>query len=233
MDLFDAGGGTGMVPINPSILKSGNQRLKIELYPVKGHEENGINSIRPLDIFIKCKVNGEQLADYETILTNPLNNVEIPIGIPYFEYECTFEAEVPYVLQGWSNCKDLRDEPNLEEQVVKKLNELKLLFENKKYNEITEIMLYKQNSTSHSLYRPIDEGLMEMTEMFTEMKTDFNEVAEIKNYKITFMGDGKLVYVESILDRQPILRLINKNEFWPIQILLGKREGSDKLEVIE
>ena len=94
-------------------------------------------------------------------------------------------------------------------------------------------MLYKQNSTSHSLYRPIDEGLMEMTEMFTEMKTDFNEVAEIKNYKITFMGDGKLVYVESILDRQPILRLINKNEFWPIQILLGKREGSDKLEVIE
>lgn len=233
IDFFDTGGGTGMTPINSSILKSGIQRLKIELYPVKGHEEKGINSIRPLDIFVKCKDNELSFADYETILTNPLNNIEIPLGIPYFEYECTFEAEVPYVLQGWSNCKDLRDEPNLEEQVIEKLNELKILFENKDYDRLTDIMLYKQNSASYSIYRSVDEGKEQLLEMFDKMKVRYDEIAEFKDYKITFMGDGKLVYVENIFDRDPALRLVKDKRRWPIQILLGKREGSDELEVIK
>lgn len=233
VDFFDTGGGAGMVPINPSILKSGTQRLRVELYPVKGHEEKGINSIRPLDIFIKCKEGGQRLADYETVLSNPLGSVEIPVGTPYFEYECTFEAEVPYVLQGWSNCKNLREEPDLEEQVIKKLNELKLLFEKKKYDEITKLMLYKQNGASYSIYRPIDKGLEEMAEMFNEMKIRYDKVADIENYKIIFMGDGKLVYVEDIIDRDSVLRLENDRNYWSIRVLLGKREGSDELEVIE
>lgn len=233
VDFFDSGAGTGMAPINPSILKSGIQRLKVQLYPVKGHEEKGINSIRPLDIFIKCKEYGQRLSDYETVLANPLGEVEIPIGTPYFEYECTFEAKVPYVLQGWSNCKDLREEPNLEEQVIKKLNELKLLFEKKKYDEITELMLYKQNSGSYSTYLPINEGLKKMAEMFDEMRNEFNKVADIENYRIVFMGDSKLVYVENIMDRGSALRLENDEYNWPIRVLLGKREGSDELEVIK
>lgn len=233
VDFFDSGAGTGMAPINSSILKSGTQRLKVQLYPVKGHEEKGINSIRPLDIFIKCKEYGQRLSDYETVLSNPLAEVEMPVGTPYFEYECTFEAKVPYVLQGWSNCKDLREEPNLEEQVIKKLNEFKLLFEKKKYDEITELMLYKQNGASYSIYRPIDEGLKEMAEMFDKMRDRYNKVADIENYRIVFMGDGRLVYVENIMDRKSALRLKKDGYKWPIRVLLGKREGSDELEVIE
>lgn len=232
VDFFDSGAISGMVPINMAILKSGTQRLKVQLYPVEGHEEKGINSTRPLDIFIKCKEKGQGLSDYETVLSNPLGEVEIPVGAPYFEYECTFEAEVPYVLQGWSNCKDLREEPDLEEQVIKKLNDLKLLFEKKKYDEITELMLYKQNSGSYAHYCPIDEGLKEMAEMFDEMRDEFDKVADIENYRIVFMGDGKLVYVENVIDRESALRLEKDGSWWPILVRLGKREGSDELEVI-
>ncbi len=50
---FKEGGVTSFYPINPWILSSGEQRLKVRLYPVKGFEDKGILSSEPLNVVVK------------------------------------------------------------------------------------------------------------------------------------------------------------------------------------
>lgn len=54
---------------------------------------------------------GGGLVTYKTFLANFIPAV--PVGPPYFEYETTFDAEVPYELQGRGDCEDLCNDPNL------------------------------------------------------------------------------------------------------------------------
>lgn len=50
---WDEGAYSGSYPINHFIMKSGTQKLKVELYPAYTHEDLGINSEEPLYIEIK------------------------------------------------------------------------------------------------------------------------------------------------------------------------------------
>lgn len=93
---WNEGACSGSYPINHFIQKSGTQKLKVELYPAYTHEDLGINSEEPLYIEVKKRLDGQTLDDYVAVLTNPIPKVRK--GIPYYEYECSFEAEVPYTI---------------------------------------------------------------------------------------------------------------------------------------
>ena len=121
--LWDEGAYSGSYPINHFIMKSGTQKLKVELYPAYTHEDLGINSEEPLYIEIKKRLDSQTLDDYVAVLTNPIPKVKK--GIPYYEYECTFDAEVPYNISILDECIRLDSISNIEEMAVQKYNELK------------------------------------------------------------------------------------------------------------
>lgn len=228
---WDIGAYTGSYPINHFILRSGVQKLKVELYPVYQHEELGINSEEPLYLEIKKRLNTEDLDDYVPVLINPIPKIQK--GIPYYEYECIFKAEVPYEINELDNLVDLSKEVDIEKQVVAKYNEIKELYEKKKYAEFQREFTLKDQRIDVTHYYTDNESEQESKDDLSQMINEFKKVASIENYELKFYGNNRLVILLSKEDCTYSFRLDDGGEeIWPIPFYLGKRKGSDKLEIV-
>lgn len=229
---WESGGYTGSYPINNFILKSGTQRLKVQLYPAFKHEDLGINSEEPLYLEIKKQLDGQDLDDDVAVLTNPIPKVQK--GIPYYEYECTFEAEVPYEITELEDLADLTKEPDIEKQAVAKYNEMKSLYEKGQYNKFQEQFKLRDKRIEISHYFNEEQNKQMVDDDMKQMKEDFKKVAPIENYNLKFYGNNKLILLEDSVDFDYLFRLEDKgnNTIWPIPFYLGKRKGSDKLEIV-
>ncbi len=228
---WETGAYTGSYPINHFILKSGTQKLKVELYPVYQYEDLGINSEEPLYLEIEKRLDGQDLDDDVAVLTNPIPKVQK--GIPYYEYECTFEAEVPYEITELDDLVDLTKEPDIEKQAVAKYNEIKDLYEKKKYSAFYDEFSLKHQRIDITNYYTKEASRKEEEENINEMKKKFKKVAPIENYEIKFYGNNKLIMLWSKEDCTYAFRLDDGgDDMWALSFYLGKRKGSDKLEIV-
>lgn len=228
---WDTGMYTGSYPINHFILRSGVQKLKVELYPVYQHEEMGINSEEPLYLEIKKRLNTEDLDDYVPVLINPIPKIQK--GIPYYEYECIFKAEVSYEISELDSLVDLSKEVDIEKQVVAKYNEIKELYEKKKYTIFQDEFRLRDERIKISHYLSEDKSRKILENDMNLMKGYYKKVAPIENYNLKLYGDNKLILLEDKYDLEYLFRLDDGGEeIWPIPFYLGKRKGSDKLEIV-
>lgn len=232
-EYFDSGGFSGMVPINSYILKSGQQRIKVRLFPVKGHEEKGILSTEPLWIELRSKPDPSgDLDTYKTFLANFIPAV--PVGQPYFEYETTFDAEVPYELQGWGDCEDLRNDPDLKAEVAARMAELGNLLLERNFRVYSDQEAVSLAETSFSFYLPYEEAEQEMRQLYESVaEGKYTRLKPMDDSKLVFYGDGRLVSLEypKIKGYGLILEKGDKEGF-KLPLLLGRRKGSDRLEII-
>lgn len=230
-DFWDEGAYSGSYPINHFIMKSGTQKLKVELYPAYTHEDLGINSEEPLYIEIKKRLDSQTLDDYVAVLTNPIPKVKK--GIPYYEYECTFDAEVPYNISILDECIRLDSISNIEEMAVQKYNELKSMYERKDFSSFKEEFFIRNKRIGLSNYYKDGECDREMEDQINTMKKLYEHVAPIQDYEIKFYGDKKLILLYSKIDCTYAFRLDDGgDDIWPLPFFLGMRKGSDKLEIV-
>jgi len=228
---FEMGGVTGMYPINPWILKSGEQRIKVKLYPVKGHEDKGVNGERPLLLTLKYIESPEHgLHDFIELLSDFIPQIEP--GIPYFEYETTFYAQVPYELEEVENCIDLRDIPDIKERMIRKYTEYGDMIINNDFQQLSDVLARKNARVSFSLYSTTAGMAGEMDEMFEKMKK-YDRISPMDNYIVRFYGDGRLAILENPEDMELGFKMQAAGYRWYQVFFLGIRKGSTELEVIE
>lgn len=228
---WNSGAYSGSYPINHFIQKSGTQRLKVEIYPAYQHEDLGINSEEPLYIEIKKRLDGQTLDDYVAVLTNPIPKVQK--GIPYYEYECTFEAEVPYEITELEELVDLSQEPDIEQQVVAKYNELKELYEKKRFSDFQKEFNTRNKRIWVTNYIPVNKGEKDDNEDIERMKKSYKHVSPIQDYELKIYGNNKLILLYSKIDCTYAFRLYDGgSKMWAIPFFLGMRKGSDKLEIV-
>lgn len=232
-EYFDSGGFSGMAPINSYLLKSGQQRIKVRLFPVKGHEEKGILSAEPLWIELRCKPDPSgDLDTYKTFLANFIPAV--PVGQPYFEYETTFDAEVPYELQGWGDCEDLRNDPDLKAAVIARMTELGNLLLERNFRMYSDLEAVSLAETSFSFYLPYEETEQEMHQLYESVaEGKYTRLKPMEECTLVFYADGRLVSLEypQIKGYGLILEKGDKEGF-RLPLLLGRRKGNDRLEII-
>lgn len=105
------------------ILKSGKQSVTVRMYPVEdlineslGKEGPPIdtlmdNSSVAISV-IRLDNNSPKGLNDEVVVTKNLSPSKdgrfLGAGLPFYEYSFTFQAEVPYELEGWTKGQDLR-----------------------------------------------------------------------------------------------------------------------------
>lgn len=238
------GGVTSSAPINSCILKSGKQKLKIKLYPNVGKENIKVShkNISPFNLNISYRKDAWNENNLNEIVVFKLPTILLPEkGLPYFEKEIEFEAVVPYQFEGWSNSKDLTKIPNIEQKVINKYKELQKLLINKNYSAFAKMKNQKDIEMNISFYlKPNDviEGENYNKKAFTEKDA---EIQPLDNVKITFYGDGRLVTLEKIKDKDSALRTKivhktndgkQKEEIISFPILFHIPQNSNDLEII-
>ncbi len=237
---FNQKGGTNMfIPINTEILRSGTQKLKIKLYPsvVKDKLVVYDKEKTPFELSISVGLTGEDgiLKDEKPLYTLPF----IPLpeeGLPYWETDIEFEAEVPYDFEGWSKSKDLTKVEDIELKVFSKFKQFQEILRNQNTQELLRVSEVKNIEIYTSLYLSPDR--IKEREDFMKIEEE-EEVVPIEGSALKYYGDGKLVTLEDPSDGKSALRTIiidksgnGNDETITYPMYLHIPQGSDELEII-
>ncbi len=233
-------------PINDMILKSGLQKITIKLYPLGEIDNKNYTTIDPDDTFRLKIFMRDQKKTYKAFEYDFLKEHEVKIktSVPYFEETITFNAEVPYQLDGWSNSKNLTemDQDQLEKEILLFYKNYGIILNDRDEKQWAKTVSKRERERVHSVdynnKKSIEKRINEYKHSFDN---EVLEVPELDNYKISFFGNGRVVTLRS-LDRQgeSAFHTIEQEEdnegkykvrFFRY-LLLHKPKGSNTLEII-
>ncbi len=221
------------ISINHAILKSGEQTLTVRMYPLgdllKDNYDTG-NTIATLLDNTSMKIEvvkydayniSHRLSDEKTVLTHYSPTKEgtkkfIGSGLPYYEYTFSFNAEVPYHIEGWQNSQDLTafDKEELEAQVKKYYKQVKEIYLTEDIDALAKISFGDYLIIAKSKYynkQDIEEMLSSLKQKAKYKEKDFGDLEE--KHPI-FFGNGKIVNFRHSSYEPIDKRLRGKSAFW-------------------
>lgn len=246
------------VPINDDILKSGPQEVTVKLYPLgeingKQYPNLTASSRFDLTIFKRDKATPWEGLDYDVVKkyfaptkTGISHGAFKHAGLPYFEETFTFNAEVPYELEGWSNSQNLKemDQNLLEKEILAFHKTYADIIYNKDENKWVNLLKKREQEYFASVYyndsksKKIDARISGLCELFDG---EFSKKYPLDQYEILFGGGGKVVYLKSLENKgeSPFsygIKVSIDGELVEVEdskyLFLHKPKGSDQLEII-
>ncbi len=223
------------IDIGTMILKSGTQTVTVRLYPLGDAivdaygEGETVTTLLPktqmrisvvkYDAFnIKNDLDDEK----EVVTHNAPTDKEGKFkgaGLPYYEYSFTFDAEVPYNLEGWSKGQDLTelDQDELKAQVVKYYKGIQKIYENKDQDALARLIFGNYMRIFQAKYwtkQDIEEAWLEALEELDFDIIEFGNQGEYKDYDLQLYGNKKMVALKHP-SREPVdHRLRGQSGFW-------------------
>ncbi len=202
------------IDISSSIHKSGKQTVTVRLYPLGNAivdaygEGETVTTLLPKTQMKISVVKYDafniknDLDDEKEVITHNAptgeNGKFKGAGLPYYEYNFTFDAEVPYNLEGWSKGQDLSklDQDELKTQVVKYYKGIQKIYENKDQDALARLIfgnyvIYAQ--TKYWTKQDIEEAWQETIEKLNWKIIEYADQGEYKKYDLQLYGHGKLV----------------------------------------
>jgi len=219
--------GSIMTPIslNNYITHSGKQTITYRLFPqTKRTYGEGFKVLTPytkFDVKLYTRNNADTASSFENqklLLTHHLATKAdgksfIGEGKDYYEYKLTFEAEVPFQLDGWENSKDLSkmDQKELLVKTEEAYQYYWNLIKDKKMDDYFRLIFKSDIAEVTATYlSPKDLKESESEDKFIFDEPTFN-LEPLRNYKMRLYGDGKIVCLEQASED---LRLKNKTPIW-------------------
>lgn len=240
---------------NAFISKSGLQNLEIRIYPIIPFVKDGAPA-QPAKEFLQDDLkfnlivkqtawdkNGD-LEDPKEVLYYNLPNEKDGKKIDFsklkeYKEKLTFNATVPYVLQGWENSTDLStmDSSALKEEVTAFYNKFRNAFENKDSDFYISVIKNAEFNYYQSNYFEIIAAQSKSNKWIDFVK-EGKTLEPIEKYEMKVYGDGKLVSlrgIDSWNKDEGILRYKYKkgdfNYVLTFDIFLHKPNGSKEFEI--
>ncbi|PQL91513.1 hypothetical protein [Apibacter adventoris] len=198
--------------INSSIFQSGKQKLEIKVYPRyinKTDQKEFLDSKGYFKLQMTqtaWRKDGGGLEEPKTILEYelPKENKHTGWTIDYsklksFTDSLSFEAEVPYTLQGWTNGEVFKKEDSLQlkAQVAAFYKDIREAFENDEENYLSTKYLEANKEWYQSEYFPDD--LIQRLQDGSHVKEKYKKrYFPLENYKLSIYGDGRVLCLETI-----------------------------------
>ncbi|WP_157821835.1 hypothetical protein [Tenacibaculum sp. Bg11-29] len=223
--------------INKAILKPGTQTVTYMLYPIGDliKEEYGEgktittlldNTEISIDVIRVNDVNTyESITEDEKLVLkhhskkNTDTGKFAGTGLPYYEYSFTFEAKVPYEIEGSVNAIDLRklDQEKLESAVVYQYKKVQKLYKAKDVASLLDMEYYNFVRLAVTEYRD-KQYIKEMVDqIYVPILIEDKNFQPLKNYKVSYQGNGRIINLEHpifTLDDSIDKRLYGKPAFW-------------------
>ncbi|OOV20090.1 hypothetical protein [Flavobacterium sp. LM4] len=229
---YENGGMAVDWPLNDAILKSDTYYFKITVLPI----ETGKNILKQATVDIKIFVKEankqflgrKQIYEMQTI---DFKNKDLPI----YYYQDKFIVEVPYENKGWSKSIDLsrEKEESLFQQLTIEIENIKNLLKSKNIKHYKDVYKDRLNEHNTSFYLTQTEIIDNEDSFFYGLPENFRSI-DIKNYKLVFYGNNRLVGLKSI--GQPagfVYESDNKDEYgFTEMILFHRKEEGTPLIVI-
>ena len=246
------------VVINDLILKSGLQKVTIKLFPLGkiGNEEYPVLTSKArfdLAIFKRDKATPWEGLNYDVVkeyfaptISGESHGAFKNEGLPYFEETFTFDAEVPYELEGWNDSQNLKeiDQEVLEKEILNFYKEYADVIYNQDEEKWVKMNQKKElNYLKSVYYNDVKSDEFEARiESFKEIfDSNFTKKYPLDKYEILFSNEGRVVTLKSIENKGKSafsygIKVNIDGELLEVEdseyIYLHKPKGSNKLEII-
>ncbi len=201
-----SGGPAGDVrSINVCITKTGNQNLTIKMYPGFDVEKNEFKETLGNNAGVKVIIEKDE-EELHIIKTPQINIGEGKMRYPYpekkyHEENFTFDAIVPYTVADLENSEVLLTNDSeklreLEQEVVKKYNQIRNIYLNGTKDEIVNLYYEREKRFAQQEYlteKEIKDRWDNEVLFRTNPNITFFDIKPIENYKIKFYGNGRIV----------------------------------------
>ncbi|QYN44231.1 hypothetical protein GYM75_04890 [Gilliamella sp. ESL0441] len=232
-----------IVPLNYRILGSGKQKITFRIYPPNEQAVLGKYASFRMRLYYRKNFRDKEIPEIHIL------NFELPYeqtkDLPYFEKSFEFEAEVPYQMTGWTKSKDLTKVPDLEQKVVKKIEALRTILENKDTEAYFQAVMPKLKEKFICLYatqQEIENYFQEYSLTSGEFSKIFDDIQilPIEDYQIILEPNNRLVKLrqkngDSFTDGIKFKAIVKEDKKETTGNYLFRfhiPEGSDELEVI-
>src|SRR5690554_2565372 len=196
--------------INPYIETSGEQGLRIRAYTTRGYFFRSGDRMPTVRIgYSPDKRQGDAepqyLADYITLPDSILDT-----GTQYWDTTITFQAQVPWdYSERLARATDLRTLPNLEEQVLKKYEQLRQNFID---CDVAAHLAEDQSGLTRyfsSVYKTsYSEIESEISALYLDFAPNFEEksVSPVEDYELALFKNGRIAHLRKQVDKWGVVR---------------------------
>ncbi|OXA82312.1 hypothetical protein B0A56_05295 [Flavobacterium columnare NBRC 100251 = ATCC 23463] len=197
--------------INPRIFKSGKYKVKYKMYPV-GKVNNETFSLLRDNSYLDFTLTSYDLKNKDasdilyTHYKTSMDKIKISekyseekfvgAGKTYYEGSFDVDVQVPYEINPvFEKAKDLRkmDKKELEAKLLSAYQKVWNIYQNKEYDNIAKISFDSMKDEFVSRYMSKEEVAEYWNYLLTAYKSDTFQMQPIKDYKLEFFADGKLV----------------------------------------
>jgi hypothetical protein len=253
---FEDGGIMSPIVLNNYISHSGKQTITYRLYPqTKRTYGEGFKILTPytkFDVKLYVRNNADTVSGFDKqklLLTNHAATKAdgksfIGDGKDYYEYSFTFEAKVPFVLNGWEDSQDL-GKTNSEALLAKTVAAYQYYYniiKNKEIENYYRLTFANTIAQIKSEYWSVDDIKEGQKEDQAFLKDTTFKLEPLENYKLQLYGNGKVVCLEQT-DKD--LRLQKRQSIWGksknekggteatfIKLYLHIPKGKDTFEIL-
>jgi hypothetical protein len=223
------------ISINEGILRSGIQNVTVRLYPIGDVIKRAYGEGKTVTTLLPKTQMNIQVVKYDAFNIDSSLDAEKEVilhkaptdkegkfkgaGLPYYEYTFTFEAEVPYELEGWSKGQDLTqlDKEELKAQIVHYYKGIQKIYETKDKDALARLIYGDYLIIAQTKYWTKEDIQDAWEETIQELEWDIIEYGnpgEYKDYDMQLYGGGKLVALKHSSVEPVDRRLRGKSGFW-------------------
>lgn len=207
-DYFDKGGYSATETINGHIVKSGQQSIKVIIYPREGMQF--IDDLAHIELalfYVKHK--GDPMDTYQTIAKIELPKDLKDKKLPYFEITANFEANVPWDYSAFYNdLLDLRKVPDIEKKILNTYTKVRDMIVNNDQEKYLSFRLQHKKLEYEPFYMSKDEVKEYVNWMAKDATPLLNkEVLSIQNYELVFEKEGKKAFLRDKTNRGGVIKI--------------------------
>lgn len=234
------------IQINDHILVSGKQEIIIRLFPPQLSDQSSSPTLVDASKF-KIKVfhhdsdnaakNHKKVFEFSTS-NKPGTEKFFGSGQKVFEFKGSFDAEVPYRLEGWENSKDLSKEnqDELLKEAVVAYNNFRNLLIKKDVNAYAAMMYDKEFELAKAFYWNTPTDSKERWEEMSGTVREKRDILPLKDFKMVLYAGGKVLALqptsEMYKDYLSAIHAQTEEDDIQVSFLLHKKAGSNELTPI-
>jgi len=209
INALEDGGFSSLIPFNANIISSGKQKLKIKIYPSGGK--------KTFDEYTRAKItvlffaNDKTANSEKTILKDfDIPKEAIDNKLSFFEHEIEFNATVPFDFSGeLTNAQQLDKVENIEQKVLAAYGKIRVWLEKGDTVSVAAFRRASDEKLAKVFYYNTDQSINELFD-YSFILEDHKKLDPMPKYNVVFYGNGKLVRLERVDNKDEVLTLTGK-----------------------
>lgn len=254
ISFFGLGGGFSLKKeINQYILKPGKQDITIRIYPQKKTEtsfDEAVNKTAKVKISVKKNTEPLSILDLAEAREKGIQTEweilsfetpKIESDKSFMEFKTSFnvnDKDITWKIKGWSESRDLRNDPDLRKHVDAFYKNFKSILASKKQQEYLKLLktsIHEEAESKPWFGADLEKDLS--NEMLQYANEERNFIYPCENAEMKFYGNGKIVTLickdSTTYGYSPLISKTAKNAMPKVHIFyLHKPKGSNELEII-